>query len=186
MKSSECCKVIYTSFSKKTSLTLNEHISRLNSSTTIDETLNHLEFIFLKIKSLLMTTEDLVTPNLEMGLSHVKVNYVNQEIKQGELVFEIIYFTGDKSTGLHTHPEFIIDEIVQGSIEEINYKLTDDGNYKYCGRVIRKEKDFRTIHNVCGMPHDVCAKDSPCISYSLSLGRRCVEIIPSEKTVKGD
>lgn len=184
MKSSNQCKILKAEFSKEILTRLDKDISNLNLCTSIDETLNNLDNIFMILKSSLPTLPLIKLPEMHEGLSHVKSNYLTLQTDKGELIFEVIKFTGNQSTGLHTHPEFLIDEIIEGSIEELNYKENSDGNYIYCGRDIRQVGSMRRTHTTCGLPHDVCAKDSPCISFALSLGKRSVETIASEKAFR--
>lgn len=181
MKSSNYCQINQCSLSPEDDKFIEDSIAHLEKSDTPETTLAALEDIFHYLKDK-VSLKPSRAPDCTKTLSHIKDSYYTKKTKLGCLIFEVLFFTGNKFTGLHTHPEYLVDEIIQGSIEEKIYskdKVT--GKYEYQESILRSESNRRVSYRPCGLPHDVCAKEAPCISITLSLGKKSVESICQEK-----
>lgn len=112
----------------------------------------------------------------DCGESHQKEVIFETMTAQGYLCFEVIHFTGKAFTSLHLHPEYVVDEVVRGTLKEENYRL-QHGVYRKEDVVIREAGDSRQSFDPQGMPHRVIAQGGSCYTYCLSLGTHGVRAV---------
>ncbi len=158
--------------------TVEKYIENIENEKCQDKILENLKIIFKVLKKQVLELG--VKPKAIPGQSHAKVNYLERETIHGTLKFETLYFTGDKFTGVHTHPEFVVDEVIEGSLKERNFEPCENDHYHFCGTTIREASDRVEVFCDDGFLHNVCAEDEGCFSASLSLGRNKVVMVPEE------
>ena len=103
--------------------------------------------------------------------SHYKKILHQEETHEGRLTIALTYFTGRKSTGLHIHPEYIIDEVIHGQMIENLYKKEGE-LYIFDRKRFRLTGDKRRIDCPMGHPHDVIAHVDPCVTLCLTMGQK--------------
>lgn len=109
------------------------------------------------------------------AVSHIKQRLLDIPVSPGQLTFEVMYFTGLAWTKPHLHPEYVVDEIITGRLQEHLYRVHQDGTYSGIKNRIRTAGDRRAIYDPEGFPHNVTGTESdPCIMLTLCLGTRAV------------
>lgn len=149
---------------------LNDFIVELNSSSSTDMILKKLDIIFDFFKQYALKLENLGEMQVDKGASHSKMIYFERETLFGDLRFECMNFTGDCFTFLHTHPEFVVDEIIEGRLAEKIFEERENSLYFFLKTETRNEGDRRALYDQSGLPHKVCAIDGRCLSLCLTLG----------------
>jgi hypothetical protein len=86
-----------------------------------------------------------------------------------------MYFSGDCYTCLHTHPEYVVDEVIKGQLSERRYQLDDREEATFKTDHKRAEGSFQSNYDVKGNPHTVSGFEGSCTLLSLSLGHNPVE-----------
>lgn len=99
------------------------------------------------------------SPNLPC--SHFKEVIYKKTTKWGDLSVEMMLFTGEEYTGFHTHPEFVVDKILEGRLIEID----ENGDVDH-----RKEGCVRSSFDPKGMPHNVKGDNGTCVTLCCYLG----------------
>ena len=114
-------------------------------------------------------------------LSHLKQVFFDVPTEAGALCFELIYFTGNAWTALHRHPEYVMDEIIAGTLEEHLYQRdkTSQGNYNLIRKCQRPAEDTRVIYDPEGSPHNVRGSSDACLTLCLYLGTQVMQNIES-------
>ncbi len=136
-----------------------------------------LEDIFIYFKDLIgknVLTEKL---SISKGVSHGKVSFCRIDTNHGKLRFEKMHFCQNIPTVLHTHPEFIIDEIILGSLSEECFRKNGNGLYSYQESHNRQVGDRQKVYDPFGHPHKVIAKNEDCLTACLYLGHEDVKEI---------
>lgn len=154
------------------------YIQNIQNEKCKDKILEDLKLIFHSLKKQVLSLG--VKPLAIAGQSHAKVNYLERETIHGTLKFETLFFTGDKYTGVHTHPEFVVDEVIEGSLKEKNFEPCKNDHYHFSGTTIREASDRVEVFCDDGFLHNVCAEDEGCFSACLSLGKKKVVMISEE------
>lgn len=102
--------------------------------------------------------------------SHYKQILHESEGANGTLIIALIYFTGTKPTGLHIHPEYIIDEVVHGKMIESVYKKDGD-EYVLDKEHFRQKGERISSYCLKGAPHSVIASEGVCVTLCLVFGK---------------
>lgn len=157
-------------------------LEKLEMSRTSEDILRESKVIFDYYHSQFKKNNNIVEEVINSKVSHVKELLFAQKTSLGQLKVEVIYFGNKVSTGLHIHPEFIIDEIFYGGLVESVYKKTSDGIHH--GPVFSPLKterrlvgDYRISYDMDGLPHDVIGIEDINISLCLSLGKKPMEMV---------
>ncbi|MCB0357659.1 MAG: hypothetical protein KDD40_11655 [Bdellovibrionales bacterium] len=150
------------------------HNNDLSRSTK--DILHQLKSIFFSIK------QDLIIPEFSDFVFNNKSSHGKLELFKGQYVdyylkVELIFFTGEAWTGEHTHPQFVIDEVLSGQLQEQNFKKIHN-KYQASTLLNREQGNFRAIFDKDGHPHNVIALNGPALVLCLSLGTCAVESIP--------
>lgn len=162
---------------------LNEFLQQIDQLERNQKILEHLKEMYLLLKNQTQY-ENLFSPDeLNSTESHVKKLIINEKSKHGTLKFEVMFFTGKKYTPTHTHPEFVIDEVVNGRLKEKIYKCIGEGKYEFEREEVRNVGDLRLINCDQGYPHEVIGLDEKNITLCLSLGHDKVEPICESKII---
>lgn len=136
---------------------------------------NRFKKIFLKNQFLKEEFVQDLIKNSET-ISHKKKALLEESTAWGTLRLELLVFTGKKYTGPHTHPEFVLDEILNGEL--IEKELCGEGNSLEVKRDhYRKTGDWVQSFDPQGRPHNVTAINGPCLSLCLNLGKNPVSFI---------
>ena len=88
-----------------------------------------------------------------------------------------MHFRENKTTLLHTHPEFIIDEIISGSFRESLYMKNNKGEYELVNAETKIKGDILRVCDPSGHPHKITAIGGDCITACLYLGHEYVKLI---------
>tara|TARA_B100001971_G_scaffold215195_1_gene260288 strand:+ start:113395 stop:113886 length:492 start_codon:yes stop_codon:yes gene_type:complete len=156
---------------------LEKYINQLEEIKNQEDVLSLLKELYVQLKED-TSIEDLFSEDeLASENSHVKKLLLDQPTKLGNLKFEVMFFTGKKYTPTHTHPEFVIDEVVEGKLEERIYRCLGDGKYEFVKSEIRDVNDMRMINCEQGYPHEVIGKGDKNFTLCLTLGHDKVEPI---------
>ena len=159
-------------------------VEKINDLECKNKILDGLKRIYLFVKadinsginSGINSNIDLENINCIQGESHSKILYYEKSTTHGKLKIEGMHFSGDCPTSLHTHPEYIVDEIISGKLEEKCYEI-DDNNLVQSEVNIRQENCFKAEFDPSGNPHRVTALEGPCVVLSLCLGHNQVEVL---------
>ena len=162
---------------------LNQYLENINKLNSSDEILGYLKDFYVHLKEDTKIEGLFTHDELNSNESHVKKLILNEKTNHGTLKFEVMYFTGKKYTPTHTHPEFVIDEVVKGKLEEKIYRCTDDGKYEFVKTDIRPTNDLRLINCDQGYPHEVIGLDKLNFTYCLSMGHEKVTPICESKII---
>lgn len=150
-------------------------VKNLDKLSTSEEILESLEDIFKLTKQKVLAKNHINNIDLCDQSSHIKLLYCEKEINHGTFKIEAMQFTGVKPTCLHTHPEFVIDEVISGELVEESFAFNTDDTLTFSQRDIREEGSFKKVYDPSGNPHKVTAKGAPCITLCISLGKNIVE-----------
>jgi hypothetical protein len=140
-----------------------------------EKILCELENIFNSVKEFIISGKDLGNIDCVKEASHAKILYFEKETKHGTFKIEGMHFSGSCFTCLHTHPEYVVDGVISGSLEEKIYGVDSQGHHTLRESVVRDQDSFRAHFDDRGYPHKVKAIDGPCIVLSLCLGHNKVE-----------
>jgi hypothetical protein len=160
---------------------INELKKTINSGISPKEILKALSGKHRKLYECFDSYTPLSDFDLQPGLSHSKIILVNEPTTMGTLLLEVICFTGEKATTLHLHPEFMVDEVLYGTLREDCYKPIENGQYDFSQTLIRTAGSQRDIFDPDGHPHQVTAEKGPCVCLCLSLGKNDVRSIEDAK-----
>lgn len=105
----------------------------------------------------------------ESDTSHQKKCLFQKQEHGQTLKVELIHFTGLHWTGPHIHPQFLMEWIISGTLEEQCYSHIN-GEYRANAIQVRYSNDFRMIDDPSGHPHNVRSKEGCCQVLCLSLG----------------
>ncbi len=150
-------------------------LTYLSSSQEVEGWLDSLYFLIKKRVNELNLTD---YPCSFEAKSHCKKTLLQRKTHLGTLSFEVMYFSEGNETGAHSHPEFILDEIIEGALEET--QLEKKGNFFVSKekKLVRSCGDKRMIYDPNEFyPHNVRAINGPCLVFCLSLGSKKVESI---------
>jgi hypothetical protein len=151
---------------------LTENLDSLECSEQI---LGELRDIFKIAKDIIVPKNDLRNIECLESTSHSKILYFEKETKHGKFKIEGMCFSGDCYTCLHTHPEYVVDEVIKGQLSERSYQLDDQEEATFEIEHKRSEGSFQSSFDIEGNPHTVSGLEGPCTLLSLSLGHNCVE-----------
>lgn len=140
--------------------------------------LDKLFQLYKVLKKLAFELDNLGDIPAKDGCSHAKVLYLEELTNHGTLKFECMYFTGDCYTALHTHPEYVIDELIDGELIEDEFELRND-EYISTNQIKRVDNDLRKSFDPSGLPHRVCAAKDGATTLCLSLGKNKVKMLPN-------
>jgi hypothetical protein len=113
--------------------------------------------------------------------SHAKEIFLEYPTRHGILRFEKMHFQSRIPTILHTHPEFIMDEVMAGSFMEAIFRRKSSGEYEEWKVEKRNRGETLRIHDPAGHPHTITAMEGDCITACLYLGQNYVKAI--EETI---
>lgn len=108
--------------------------------------------------------------------SHMKKQLFQAKRGGETLKVELIYFTGLKWTEPHIHPQYLVEWVLDGEIQEQKFKL-EHGKFIDSGQNTRRAGDYRMVCAEDGHPHRVRGHDGPAFVLCVSLGTREVEPI---------
>lgn len=159
------------------------NIKKLETESEPTRIFSILELIFSHIKKTL--GEDLLKQRISsyQDQSHCKEIYFSLKTTHGLLRFEKIQFNLNKKTNLHVHPEYILDEVLCGSLEESLYQKTKSGCFKV-SKIIRKNAGHVSkIYDPHGHPHKVESKKRQTMTACLYLGHEDVKEVQEIMTL---
>ena len=137
---------------------------------TSQEKLSILSEMFETLKQSVDVTEILRINRWDQEFkSHVKKCLYEKAFGQNILRFELLRFNHLISTPLHTHPHYVVDEVVQGSLFEELYQRQNN-SFQLHEKQVRTVGSRRELFDVDGSPHKVRALSQKCISLCLSFG----------------
>ncbi len=165
MNTIECITENLGYFEESLALSNFKHFQNKEPNVLIQE----LEQLYKKLRPLALEIKDPLDKINTCNKSHLKLRLLELDTPRGVLKFEIIYFTGVSTTSPHTHPEFVIDEIISGTLQEEEL-ISKNGVYQVQQAHLREDKDIKAYFDPSGSPHKVKAVHGPCKSFCLSLG----------------
>lgn len=160
---------------------LSESIDRINSLDKNKELLFELFELYQILKVDKFHGVDFSEEELNSNDSHVKKLLYSLDTNHGELKFELMFFTGNKYTITHTHPEFVIDEVISGELKEKIFQCNADGTYQFVKEEVRSLGDIRKVNCNQGYPHQVIGNSKNNFTLCLTLGHDKVEPICESK-----
>lgn len=150
-----------------------------------EDTLSILHKLYLTLRSTALSHPFFLENFENIPGSHIKDNLVRWSCPYGLLNLDALLFTGNEYTGSHTHSEYIIDEVISGSLYERKYSRTGS-KYYHCGSEIRKTDDPpRLCYDIKGLPHNVIGHQGSCSSLCLSFGHQEVHPIAEHSIENG-
>ena len=108
-------------------------------------------------------------------VSHVKSCLFSEEIGDQRLKLELLCFRGKVPTPLHNHPEFLIERVLEGTLLEQQFSISDRAA-KICCEEIRPQGHQRSIYDPQGHPHVVRSMTKTCLTLCLSYGRPVADL----------
>ncbi len=156
---------------------LNELVIILNHSFDSKEVLNALSEIITQVK--LELAPNYLCRDLKIidGESHAKEVIFQAQCDLGILKVEKIQFISEVFTCLHTHPEYLVDEVIEGELIEREFKILINSQFQNTNTLIRPVSDRRLVYDPSGHPHIVSSSTSKCKTISVSLGFKEMEIL---------
>lgn len=107
--------------------------------------------------------------------SHSKILFFEEYLVHGNLRFEKMQFFKGVSTVLHSHPEYLVDEIMSGSLLEQNFEKNIYDLYTPLSSRVRQEGHRTQVYDpLNGHPHKVVAQGADCLTLCLYLGKNYV------------
>ena len=143
----------------------------------LEQTFDLLSAMVQQVADLAQITCPVTATAASRHCSHVKQRLLEHSVVAGRLVFELMCFTGASWTEPHIHPEYVIDEIIAGSLEEHMYQLQQDNAYHGVQQHVRSCGDRRVLHDPEGCPHRIRSADGCAVVLTLYLGTRPVQPI---------
>lgn len=150
-------------------------INKLESVNAPEEILNVMHSIFDLLKRLIGPENLFKTFLVNSFESHGKEILLKLNTKHGTLRFEKMLFCEQRETELHTHPEFIVDEILEGFLIENQFKLVNGINFEYSHTLQRNPGNLQKVFDPKGHPHKVHSLKGDCMTICLYLGHQYVE-----------
>ena len=151
-------------------------LDSIDSEKDSEIILDKLFELYKVLKELAFGIDNLGDIPAKDGCSHAKVLYLEELTNHGTLKFECMYFTGDCYTALHTHTEYVIDELIDGELIEEEFELQGD-EYVSKNKIRRVDNDLRKSFDPGGLPHRVCAVKDGATTLCLSLGKNKVQML---------
>lgn len=147
----------------------------LETSQTSDKISRQLALFFENLK-LHIVVNSKITPEDIKDISHLKETKFEKQTLMGLLKLELMYFGNSYWTGLHSHPEYVIDKVISGSLREKTYCLI---THSYKQENLRVSSEFsRNLYDPQeGFPHNVIGNEPLNISLCLTLGFNSVKNI---------
>lgn len=149
-------------------------INKLESVNTSEEILEVMGLMFEFIKGSIGPDNLFKTFKVNSKDSHGKEILLKLNTIHGTLRFEKMLFCEQRETELHTHPEFIVDEILEGFLIENQFSM-NDLNFKYSHTVQRNPGHIQKVYDPKGHPHKVHSLKGDCLTVCLYLGHQYVE-----------
>jgi hypothetical protein len=150
-------------------------IEEIESQLSTGHKLAYLEDVFRSYREEVFS-EIHDIPFSQGSASHFKKVLFEERIGSEYLKICLVYFTGKAWTGPHTHSEYLVEEILTGSLKEQKYDLAR-GAYVPAGSEIRETGEYRAIYSPDGFPHNIIAHGGPSLVLNLSYGVAEVEPI---------
>ena len=139
-----------------------------------EDILSEMRSLFKVAREIIIPGEDLCNIDCLESTSHSKILYFEKETKHGVFKIEGMCFSGARFTCLHTHPEYVVDEVIKGKKKEKSYHFCEE-NLSFDGEHMRAEGSFESRFDLEGNPHKVSGLEGPCTLLSMSLGHNSVK-----------
>ena len=130
-----------------------------------------MEDLFVLVKDVVLTKNSLLSFPM-VNQSHIKKSLLHIEREGLKLNVELIYFTGVCWTGAHTHPEYMVEEVLEGTLHEqefVSSKPLLKGQQQ-----LRNKGHYRSQFDPQGHPHNVIGYRGTSLVLCLTYGKNSV------------